>query len=147
MKKENWRREAAPCVNGMVAWTRGACAQPIQPDLRRASRPPHPEPSPAPTWPPLFNHTRTTTEGKKCPRLCHNRRESRLETQEKRGPPGQDRCGHERYLVRSVYVLSVINQNAARVMRICDYEENFFSFWLYYVSYVARDWSDAFKCH
>jgi len=40
----------------MVAWTRGACAQPIQPDLRRASRPPHPEPSPAPTWPPLFNH-------------------------------------------------------------------------------------------
>jgi len=59
MKKEKlMARSGAMCKwdGGVLAWTRGACAQPIQPDLRRASRPPHPEPSPAPTWPPLFNH-------------------------------------------------------------------------------------------
>ena len=43
MKKEKlMARSGAMCKwdGGVLAWTRGACAQPIQPDLRRASRPP-----------------------------------------------------------------------------------------------------------
>lgn len=102
-----------PCEKGgktmarncaMCAWCVvcvSVCAQPIQPHLRRVSRPPRsrtfPNHPPGAAQRP-FIHRRTQANRKKRPRQCRDR----LETQEKdrdeaAASRGQDRRGHERY--------------------------------------------------
>lgn len=97
--KKTMARNCAMCAWCVVCVS--VCAQPIQPHLRRVSRPPRsrtfPNHPPGAAQRP-FIHRRTQANRKKRPRQCRDR----LETQEKdrdeaAASRGQDRRGHERY--------------------------------------------------
>lgn len=145
-KGKKWWRETALCA----AW-----AQPIQPDLRRVSRPPrsrtfpkHP-PGPAQL---LYIHRRTRVKRKKRPRRCRerlsdSRRNRRIETRRRLlgGRIVEATKGTAPdFLSCSVY--QGISMIVAR-REFVTARKNLSNFRFYSVGYVAHVWSDGFKRH